>query len=162
VNPFAGEFFEHGEWVIRRGMERHSSLRPFYQYEAHYTNAAGYWMIFSVAALTLREEAIRTEGTQGIEDTTRYDVWEMLAMRYGLRMVGLRTEFYKKFANDPMHAKMVTLVLEGQTEIPAKDDLNEVMEKLGTHMGTQLMKVAASLHANNAVKRSGDEGAASK
>jgi hypothetical protein len=86
----------------------------------------------------------------------------MLAVRYGLRVVGLRTEFYKKFPNDPMHAKMVTLVLEGQKEIPAKDDLNEVMEKLDTHMGTQLMKVAASLHATNAVKRSGDEGAASK
>jgi hypothetical protein len=41
VNPFAGRFFEHREWAILRGMERHSSLCPLYQYESHYTNAAG-------------------------------------------------------------------------------------------------------------------------
>jgi hypothetical protein len=53
-------------------------------------------------------------------------------------------------------------VLEGQSEIPATDDLDDVMEKLDTHMATQLMKTAAHLHATNAVKRSGDDGAASK
>jgi hypothetical protein len=42
VNQFAGGFFEHREWAIRRGMERHSSLRPLYQDESHYTNAARY------------------------------------------------------------------------------------------------------------------------
>jgi hypothetical protein len=70
VNPFAGGFFEHREWAIRQGMECHSSLRPLYQYEAHYTNAAGYWMSFSVAATALRGEALRREGTEGIEDAT--------------------------------------------------------------------------------------------
>jgi hypothetical protein len=85
----------------------------------------------------------------------------MLAVRYGPRVVGLRTEFYKKSAKDPMHAKMVMPVLEGQNEIPATDDLDEVMEKLDTHMATQLMKAAESLLATNAVKRSGDGGAAS-
>jgi hypothetical protein len=34
------------------------------------------------------------------------------------------------------------------------------MTKLNMHMATQLMKAAASLHATNAVKRSGDGGAA--
>jgi hypothetical protein len=125
-------------------------------------NAAGYWMSFSVAATALRGEALRTEGTQGIEDATRYDFWAILAVRYGLYVVGLRTEFYNKSAKDSMHAKMVMPVLEGQNEIPATDDLDEVMEKLDTHKATQLMKAAASLHATNAVKRSGDGGAASK
>jgi hypothetical protein len=119
-------------------------------------------MSFSVAATALRGEALRTEGTQGIEDATRYDVWATLAVRYGLRVVGLRIGFYKKSAKDPMHAKMVMPELEGQNEIPATDDQDEVMEKLDTHMATQLMKAAASLHATNAVKRSGDGGAASK
>jgi hypothetical protein len=86
----------------------------------------------------------------------------MLAVRYGLRVVGLRTEFYKKSAKDPMHAKMVMPVLEGQNEIPTTDDLDEVMEKLDTHMATQLMKASESLLATNAVKCSGDGGAASK
>jgi hypothetical protein len=143
-------------------MERHSSLCPFYQYESHYTNAAGYRMCFSVAATSLRGEALRTEGTQGIEEATRYDVCAMLAVRCGLRVVGQRTEFYNNSSMDPMHAKMVMPVLEGQNEIPATDDLDEVMEKLDTHMATQLKTAAASLCAINAVKRSGDGGAASK
>jgi hypothetical protein len=86
----------------------------------------------------------------------------MLAVRCGLPVVGLRTEFYKKSAKDPMHAKMVMLVLEGQNEIPATDDLDDVMEKLDTHMATQLMKAAATLHATNAAKPSGNGGAASQ
>jgi hypothetical protein len=28
-------YLEHREWPVRRGMERHSSLRPLYEYEAH-------------------------------------------------------------------------------------------------------------------------------
>jgi hypothetical protein len=62
-------------------------------------------MSFSVAATTLRGEALRKEGTEGVEDATRFDVWAMLAVRHGLRVVGLRTEFYMKSAKDPMHAR---------------------------------------------------------
>jgi hypothetical protein len=57
---------------------------------------------------------------------------------------------------------MVMPVLEDQTEIPATDDLNDVMDKLDTHMAIQLMNAAASQHATNAVKRSADGGAASQ
>jgi hypothetical protein len=142
-------------------MECHCSLRPLYQYEAHYKNAAGYWMRFSVAATAIRGEVLRTEGTEGNAAATRFDVWAILAVHYGLRVVGLHTEFYKNYAKDPMHAKMVMPVLEGQSEIPATDDLDGVMEKLDAHMTTQIMKAATSLHATNAVKRSGDGGAAS-
>jgi hypothetical protein len=53
-------------------------------------------------------------------------------------------------------------VLEGNNNTAATDDLDDVVEKLCTHMATQLMKAAASLHATNAVKRSVDGGAASK
>jgi hypothetical protein len=54
-----------------------------------------------------------------------------------------------------MHARLVMLVLEGQNDTPATDDLDDVMERLVMHMATQLMKAAAFLHATNAVKRSG-------
>jgi hypothetical protein len=77
-------------------------------------------------------------------------------------VVGLRTEFYKQLAKDPVHAMMVMPVLEGQNETPATDDRDELMAKLDTHMVTQLMKATASLHATNAVKRSGDGGDTSK
>jgi hypothetical protein len=72
-------------------------------------------------------------------------------VRYGLRVVGLRVEFYKRSAKDAMHARLVMPVLEGQNDTPATDDLDDVMEKPGVHMATQLMKAAASLHATNAV-----------
>jgi hypothetical protein len=44
--------------------------------------------------------------------------------------------------------------------VRATDYLDDVMEQLDTYMTTQLMKTAASLHATNAVKRSGEGGAA--
>jgi hypothetical protein len=61
-----------------------------------------------------------------------------------------------------MHARIVMPVLEGQIDTPVTDDLDDVMEKLDRHKTTQLIKAAASFHATNAVKRSGDGGAASQ
>jgi hypothetical protein len=148
--------------AIRLGMERHLSLRPLLKYEAHYTNSAGYWMSFSSAAMALRGEALKIKGTAGVEEAEMFDVWAMMAVRYGLRVVGLRVEFYKRSAKDPMHARLEMPVLEGENDTPATDDLYDVTEKLDMHMATQLMKAAASLHATNAVKRSGDDGAASQ
>jgi hypothetical protein len=68
-------------------MERHPSLRPLFEYEAHYTNSAGYWMSFSSAAMALRGEALKLEGTTGVEEAEMFDVWAMMAVRYGLRIV---------------------------------------------------------------------------
>jgi hypothetical protein len=59
VSPFAGGYFEHREWAIRRAKERHPSLRRIYEYKAHYKNSSGYWMSFSAAAVALRGEALR-------------------------------------------------------------------------------------------------------
>jgi hypothetical protein len=160
LSPFSGCYFEHREWGIRRCIERHSSLRPLFEYEAHYMNSAGYWMSFSSAAMALRGEALKLEGTTGVEEAEMFDVWAMMAVRYGLRVVGLRVEFYRRSAEDPMHARLVMPVLTGQNDTPATNDLDYIMEKLDMHMATQLMKAAASLHAENAVKRSGDGGAA--
>jgi hypothetical protein len=159
VSPFSGGYFEHREWAIRRGMERHPWLRPLFEYEAHNTNSAGYWMSFSSAAMDLRGEALKLEGTTGVKEAEMFDMWAMMAVRYGLRVVGLRVEFYKRSAKNPMYARLVMPVLEGQNDTPASDDLVDVMKKLDMHMATQLMKAAASLHATNAVKRSGDGGA---
>jgi hypothetical protein len=86
----------------------------------------------------------------------------MMGVRCGLRAVGLRVEFYKKSAKDPMHARLLMPVLEGNNDTAATDDLDDVLEKLYAHMATHLMKADVSLHATNAVKRSGDGGAASQ
>jgi hypothetical protein len=130
VSPFSGAYFEHREWAIRRGMERHPSLRPLFECEALYTNSAGYWISFSSAAMALRGEALKLEDTIGVEKAEMFDVWAMMAMRYGLRVVGLRVDFYKRSAKDPMHARLVMPVLEDQNNTPATDDLDDVMEKL--------------------------------
>jgi hypothetical protein len=91
-----------------------------------------------------------------------FDVWAMMAVRYGLRVLEMRVEFYKRSSMNPMHARLEMPKLEGQNDTPATDDLYDVMEKLDMHMATQLMKAAASLHPTNAVKRGGDGGAASQ
>jgi hypothetical protein len=78
-----------------------------------------------------------------------------MAVRYGLLVVGLRVEFYKRSAKNPMHARLVMPVLEGQNGTPATDDLDDVMKKFDMHMATQLIKAAASQHATNAVKVAG-------
>jgi hypothetical protein len=119
-------------------------------------------MSISSTAMALRVEALKLEGTTGVEDAEMYDVWATMTVRYGLRVLGLRVEFYKRSAKDPMYARLVMPVLEGQKDTPATDDLDDVMEKLDRHMANQLMKAAASLHTTNAVKRRGDDGVASQ
>jgi hypothetical protein len=68
------------EWPIRRGMDRHASLRPIYEIEAHYVNSAGFWMAFSTAAMALREEALAKPDPAGVEDAKKYDVWGMMGV----------------------------------------------------------------------------------
>jgi hypothetical protein len=158
VGPFSGGYFEHREWPIRRGMERHSSLRPIYEHEAHYTNAAGYWMAFHQSAVALRAECLQelttsAQPASAIEKAQMYDVWAIVAVRYGLRVVGLRVEFYKRSAKDPMHERLIMPALEGRSDIAAADDLDEALSQLDSHMASQLMKAVASLSATNAVKR---------
>jgi hypothetical protein len=82
-------------------------------------------MSFSSAPLDLRGDALKLEGTTGVEEVERFEAWEMMAVR-------------------------------------ATDYLDDVIKQLDTYMTTQLMKASASLHATNAVKRSGDSGVASQ
>jgi hypothetical protein len=49
-------------------------------------------------------------------------------------------------------ARLIMPVLEDRNDVPATDDLDEVLDKLEVQMLAQLMKAAASLHATNAVK----------
>jgi hypothetical protein len=63
-------------------------------------------------------------------------VWAMMAVRYGLQVVRLRVELYKRSAKDPMHAQLVIPVFESQNDTPATVDLDDVMEKLDMCMAT--------------------------
>jgi hypothetical protein len=160
VSPFVGGFFSHPEWPVKKGLEKHASLRTLAEYEAHYVNAAGYWMFFGETARALRDEHLAKNTTVGFQEAERLDTWVGLALRYGLRVVGLRTEFFRLSAKDPQHARLVMPALENQGVMAATDDIEDTMEKLDTHLATQLMKAAATLSANNAVGRSGAGGAA--
>jgi hypothetical protein len=84
-------------------------------------------MSFSPAAMALRGEALKLEGLTGVEEAEMFDVWAMMAVRYCLRVVGLRFEFYERSAKDPMHARLLMLVLESQNDTPATDYLYDVM-----------------------------------
>jgi hypothetical protein len=52
-----------------------------------------------------------------------FDVRKMTAVRYDLRVVGLRVDLNKRYAKDPMHARLVMPVLEGHNYTPATDDI---------------------------------------
>eukprot|EP00737_Agarophyton_chilense_P004284 gb/GEZJ01005313.1/.p3 GENE.gb/GEZJ01005313.1/~~gb/GEZJ01005313.1/.p3 ORF type:complete len:110 (+),score=14.03 gb/GEZJ01005313.1/:94-423(+) len=58
VGTFTSGFFEHREWPLRKGLEKHSSLRPVREYEDNYVNAAGYCMDLHESSISLRQEAI--------------------------------------------------------------------------------------------------------
>jgi hypothetical protein len=90
----------------------------------------------------------------------KYDVWGIIAVRYGLRVVGLRVKVYKRYAKDPKQSRLIMPALEGRNDVPAAEDLADTLEKLDTHMASQLMKAVASLSATNAVKRGSGDGAA--
>ena len=47
-------------------------------------------------------------------------------------------------------------------DVPASDDLIERMERLESHMATQLMKAVATLSASNSTKRAGGKCGAAK
>jgi hypothetical protein len=46
-------------------------------------------MSFSSAATALRGEALKLQGTTGVEEAEMFDVWTVMAVRYGPRVVGL-------------------------------------------------------------------------
>jgi hypothetical protein len=60
--------FSGNEWAICRGMVWHPSLRLL-------------WMSSSSAPLDLRGEALKIDGTTGVEEVERFDAWAMMAVR---------------------------------------------------------------------------------
>ena len=65
-------------------------------------------------------------------------------------------------AKDPTYAKLVMPTLQAKGDIPAADDLVEPLEKLESHMATQMMKAVATVSASNATKRSNGKGGAAQ
>ena len=109
VGAFIGGFFEHRDWPLRTGMEKHQIMRPIYEYEANYINSLGYWMAFHEAAMSLSHESLKQGNT---EEASQFDVWGLISIRYGLRVVGIRAEFYKMSARDTRYAKLFMPSLE--------------------------------------------------
>lgn len=123
-----------------------------YDYETNYINAAGYWMAFHNAAWAVRQDAL---DDKNMEEVTKCGVWSYIAIHYGLRVVGLRSGFYKMAHRDFTHARLVLPSLEQRYDVAAADDMVEPLEKLDAHMTSQLMKAVATLSASNATKRAG-------
>lgn len=117
-------------------------------------------MEFHQTALTLREEFLARGAAESQKQAEMFDVCGIIGIRYGLRVVGLHTEFYRRAAKDPLHARLVMPVLEGKNQVPASGDLYETLKTLEGHISTQLVKAVASLNATNATKRKGKDGPA--
>lgn len=65
----------------------------------------------------------------------------IISVRYELRVTEMRAKFYTLVTKDSTYPKIVLPSLERRNDTPAADDLVERLEKLDTHMTTQLMKV---------------------
>ena len=90
-----------------------------------------------------------------LSEAHRYDVWSILSVRYALRVLGLRTEFYKMASDDPTTAKMLLPGLERRQNLPAADDIEEALGTFESLLNTQLMKAVATLRTSNAKDRNG-------
>ena len=84
-------------------------------------------MKFHGAASDLREEKIKA---QDVQRAKIYDLWGMIAINYGLRVFGLRYEFYRLLTRDPGYSKMIMPALVRRNEIAAADDLTDTLETL--------------------------------
>lgn len=58
-------------------------------------------MAFHEAAIDIRQDLLVEKKE---DDAVWYDVWALIAIRYGLRVTGMRCEFYKLAAKDPTYA----------------------------------------------------------
>lgn len=132
-------------------------MRAVSEYEAKYINSTGYWLAFHESAIELRSEQVKADK---MDLAVEYDVWAIISVRYALRALGLRTEFYKLAAEDPTYAKMILPALENKGNVAAADNLDKPLGTLDSHMTTQLMKAVATLRASNATKRTGGPGSA--
>lgn len=72
-----------------------------------------------------------------------------ISNRYVLRVVGLRVEFYKRAAKYPSSAKLFMPSLEKSNKVAAAADLQDTMNKLDSHLSTQLMKAVSNLSDSN-------------
>lgn len=90
-------------------MGKHNSMRSVGEYEANYVNAAGYSMNFHHVAFALRQEALAEKRDDG---AVKFDDWEKMLVRYGLKVVSLRAEFCNLAAEDPTYKKLVVAKLE--------------------------------------------------
>lgn len=76
------------------------------------------------------EDAIKAFEDRESEMT---DILALLEIRYGLRDVGRRTEFYKMDSKDLMYAKMVLPTLKSRNAGVASEYLVRQMKKLQSH-----------------------------
>ena len=152
ASAFIGGFFDNEEWPLRRKLAKQQSMFPVAEHEAKYINAAGYWSVLHHVAYELRQEAFESANKAEAE---MFDAWAFVAVRYSLRVLGLRAEFYRMAAKDPMYAKLVLPSLERRGETAMADDLDDPLAKLESHLSSQMFKAVATLKASNATKRAG-------
>lgn len=157
VSAFIGGFFDNDDWPLKRKLAKQQSMYAVAEHEAKYINSAGYWSALHHVAYQMRQEAFEKDNK---EEAEKYDAWAYVAVRYSLRVLGLRAEFYRMAAKDPMYAKLVLPSLERRGETAMADDLDDSLATLESHLSTQMFKAVATLKASNETKRAKGKGGA--
>lgn len=58
------------------------------------------------------------------------DVWIILSVSYAFRVVGLRTEFYKMAAEDPVVEKMMLPTVEKSQDMITAEDMKRSFRRI--------------------------------
>lgn len=103
IGALSGVFLERKESRVRKALEKHSSMRAVAEYKPKYVNSVAYWVASHQSAIGLRQDNVEEVK---FEYAKRLDVWEIVAVRYSLHVLGLRKEFCKMPSDDPTHAKL--------------------------------------------------------
>ena len=76
--------------------------------------------VFHHVAYELRQEAFDAGNK---EEAEKFDTWVFVALRYSLRVLDPRSEFYRMVGKDPMYAKLFLPSLERRSETAMAEDL---------------------------------------
>lgn len=152
ASAFIGGFFDNEEWPLPRQFSKQKSMHLVAEHEAKSINASGYLYVLHHVAYDLRQEAFEA-GKK--DDSEKFDASLFVAVRYNIRVLGLRAEFYRMDAKDTMYAKLVLQTLERRSETAMADNLDGPLATLKSHLSTQMFKAVATLKASNATQRSG-------
>lgn len=88
-----------------------------------------------------------------MDEEHQFDVCKIIAVSYELRVIEMRTEFYRLDAEDPVYANILLPGLERLEEIAVTADLDATLHQLESYRTIQLMNAVEALTTSSDTKR---------